>query len=163
MSKLAQGTQIYVIDPATNTIMEVECAISFNPGGAPADQLEDTCLADAEASYKRGLRRPGQATIGLRPDPTVASHVRLHELSEDDTNDVLEWVVGWSDGVDIPPSSVHVDSQGVGTFVLPAARTWFSFRGYISDFPFDHELNTLVSSTVTIQRSGGSTWTPKSA
>lgn len=155
MSKLSQGTQIYFIDPANNALVEVQCATTFNPGGAPRDQLDDTCLADSAARSKPGLQRPGQATIGLNADPEYASHVRLHELSEDDTNAIVQWAVGWSDGTAAPT----VDTNG--TFNLPATRSWYTFDGYVADFPFDFSLNTLVTSTVTIQRSGGSEWTVK--
>ncbi|HGN2621276.1 TPA: phage tail tube protein, partial [Pseudomonas aeruginosa] len=48
-------------------------------------------------------------------------------------------------------------------FVLPPTRTWFVFRGYVSDFPFDFAANAVVTSTATIQRSGGSAWVLKTA
>lgn len=44
---------------------------------------------------------------------------------------------------------------------LPASRTWFVFDGYVSDFPFDFAANAVVTSQITIQRSGGSAWMPK--
>lgn len=157
MSKLAQGTNIYFIDDSGSDtdLVTVECATTFNPGGAPADQIEDTCLEDFERSYRPGLRTPGQATIGLNADPTNSSHVLMHELSETNPSPELKWAVGWSDGT--APPTVDVS----GDFVLPTTRTWFTFQGYISDFPFDFSLNTVVTSTVTIQRSGGSAWVPK--
>lgn len=156
MSVLAQGTQIYFIDTtSTPTVVAVECATTFTPGGAPADQIEDTCLEDTARSYKPGLRTPGQATIGLNADPENTSHVLMHTLSETDPQPVLSWAVGWSDGT-APPTLDTSDD-----FVLPTTRTWFTFQGYISDFPFDFAQNTVVTSTVTVQRSGGSTWIPK--
>ena len=161
MSVLAQGTQIYFIDPgdgdstgsAGPIVVNVECATSFTPGGNPADQLEDTCLEDSDRAYRPGLRTPGKATIGINPDPDNASHIRMHELSQ--TTDTLKWAVGWSDGTEAPT----LDSTG--DFDLPATRTWFTFEGYIDDFPFDFARNTIVTSTVSIQRSGGSAWVAK--
>lgn len=158
MSKLTQGTQIYFIDPDDRSLVTVACATAFNPGGAPADQIEDTCLEDAERSYRRGLRTPGQASMTINADPDTASHVRLHELSESDAADgseILQWAVGWSDGTAAPT----VDSNG--DFNLPTTRTWFTFQGYVADFPFDFSLNAVVTTDVTIQRSGGSAWVPK--
>ena len=155
MSKLTQGTQIYFIDPDDDSVVAVQCATSFNPGGAPADQIEDTCLESDDRTYKPGLRTPGQATIGLNSDPENASHIRMHELSETNPPPELKWVAGWSDGTDAPT----VDSAG--DFDLPTTRTWFTFQGYISDFPFDFQQNAVVTSTVTIQRSGGSAWIKK--
>ena len=159
MSKLTQGTQVYFIDDTGSTpvVVAVECATSFNPGGNPADQIEDTCLEDFDRSYKPGLRTPGQATLGINADPENASHVLMHELSELNPSPELQWVVGWSDGTDAPT----LDSAG--NFDLPDTRTWFTFTGYISDFPFDFQQNTVVTSQVTIQRSGGSAWIKKAA
>ena len=156
MSVLAQGTEIFFIDTTgAAAIVQVECATTFTPGGAPADQIEDTCLEDSDRTYKPGLRTPGQASIGLNADPANASHILMHQLSEANPQAVLEWVVGWSDGTAPPTLDVSDD------FVLPATRTWFSFQGYISDFPFDFAQNTVVTSAVSVQRSGGSAWIAK--
>lgn len=156
MAKLAQGTQIYFIDPEDSSIVEVYCATTFSPGGNPADQLETTCLADASRSYLPGLRTPGQATMTINADPEAASHVRLYELAEENPQPTLQFAIGWSDGTDDPSG---VDSDG--DFELPDTRTWFLFEGYVSDFPFDFAQNTVVTSQVTIQRSGGSFWIPR--
>lgn len=160
MSVLTQGTQIFFIDPSGSepTVVEVECVTSFTPGGNPADQLDDTCLADTTSSSKPGLRRASAATIGLRPDPDNESHGVLYDLSETDPSPTLKWVVGWADGSAEPT----LDSSGED-FVLPASRSWFLFEGYIADFPFDFASNSLVSGNMTVQRSGGSQWIRKSA
>jgi len=155
MSILAQGTKVYFIDPDDDSLVTVECAVNFNPGGAPADQLEDTCLEDSDRSYKPGLRTPGQASLGLNADPSYASHVRMHEMANTNPSPEAKWAIGFSDGT--APPTVDTD----GDFVLPTTRTWFLFEGYIADFPFDFQLNSLVTTDVSIQRSGGSTWTPK--
>ena len=156
MSVLTQGTKVYFIDPDDLSIVAVQCATAFNPGGQPADQIEDTCLEELIArTYKKGLRTPGQASLTINADPQYASHVRLHELSEESTDRNIKWAVGWSDGTS-PPTA---DSDG--DFVLPTTRTWFTFDGYVSDFPLDFAMNTVVVTAATIQRSGGSTWTPK--
>ena len=159
MAVLAQGTHIYFLDDtgAEPVVVAVECATSFNPGGAPADQIETTCLESTTREYLPGLRTPGQASIGLNADPRNESHIRMHELAEMDPPPVLKWAVGWSDGASEP----DVDSDG--DFDLPTDRTWFVFEGYIADFPFDFSANSVVTSTVSIQRSGGSQWIKKEA
>lgn len=50
---------------------------------------------------------------------------------------------------------------GESDFSLPTTRTWFAFEGYLSDVPFDFAQNSVVSSAVTIQRSGGAALIPK--
>ncbi len=157
MSILTQGTHVFFIDPADDSVVQVKGATAFNPGGAPSDQIETTALEDFDRKYKKGMRTPGQASLTIQADPSEPSHVRLHELSEsnDQTEQIVKWVVGWSDGV--TPPTVDVG----GDWTLPTTRTWYEFEGYVSDFPFDFALNTVVTTQVTIQRSGGSAWTKK--
>jgi hypothetical protein len=162
MSILTQGTQIYALVPpltgtGPKTVLAIECATAFSPGGTPADQIEDTCLEDKDRSYKKGLRTPGQASLTVNADPKNASHIRLHQLSEADGDTTIDWAVGWSDGTSEPTLAAD------GGFELPEDRTWFVFRGYVSDFPFDFAGNTVVSTAAAIQRSGGSAWIRKTA
>ncbi len=164
MAMLTQGTEIFVLAPSKTTpgdfeVLQIECATAFTPGGNPADQIEATCLEDNVRQYLRGLRTPGQASLTLNADPRNTSHIRLHELSEDDSIEDLAWAVGWSDGKGIKPT---VNTEG-DDFELPTTRTWFVFRGYVSDFPFDFAANTVVTTAATIQRSGGSAWIRKAA
>lgn len=160
MSIVAQGTEIFYFNPddPTPAIDRVVCATTFSPGGNPADQIEDTCLEDFERSYKPGLRTPGQATMGINADPNNDSHIALHQLSQSNPSPVLKFAVGWSDGTSAPTLNGTSDD-----FILPTDRTWFVFEGYVSDFPFDFSQNTVVTSQVTIQRSGGSQWIKKTA
>lgn len=162
MSILSQGTQLYVLVPSAAApgkleVMEVQGVTAFSPGGNPADQIETTTLDESVRSYMRGLRTPGQASLTINADPRIASHVRLHELSEDDSIESLAWAVGWSDGKDVVPK---LNAKG-DDFELPNTRTWFVFDGYVSDFPFDFAANAVVTTAATIQRSGGSAWIRK--
>jgi hypothetical protein len=168
---LTQGTQIYMLardldsngDPiATNVVTEIECATAFSPGGNPADQIEATCLSDSVRAYLRGLRTPGTASLTLNADPSNDSHYRLFLLGESDDQEDQDvaFAVGWSDGKDVVPTALQ-DTAGDWDFVLPTTRTWFVFRGYVSDFPFDFAANTVVTTAATIQRSGGSAWIRK--
>lgn len=50
---------------------------------------------------------------------------------------------------------------GSPQFLLPSTRTWFTFEGYVSDFPFDFQANSVVQSEVSIQRSGAGQWQRK--
>jgi len=163
MSILTQGTKIYALVPPLTgtgplTVLPIDCATAFNPGGAPADQIDDTCLEDTVRKSKKGLRTPGQASMTILADPRNASHIRLHQLSEADGETTIKWAVGWSDGTAAPTVNTAGDD-----FELPESRTWFVFEGYVADFPFDFAGNANVSTAVSIQRSGGSAWIPKTA
>lgn len=171
MAVLTQGTEVYALVPVLDSsgvatgdfeVMEIECATAFSPGGNPADQIEATCLSDTVRQYLRGLRTPGQASLTVNADPRNDSHYRLWQLSESDAqiDQDIAFAVGWSDGTGIDPTAMQ-DSNGDWDFDLPTTRTWFVFRGYVSDFPFDFAANTVVTSAATIQRSGGSVWIRK--
>lgn len=137
MSILSQGTQIYALVPpltglGPKTVLAIECATAFSPGGSPADQIEDTCLEDTSRRYKKGLRTPGQASLTVNADPNNASHIRLHQLSETDGDTTIQWAVGWSDGKAAPTvatggtlDAVTIGAGGTGYTTAPTV----SFTG----------------------------------
>lgn len=160
MSVVTQGTQMYVLN--NGVVSEVECITSFSPGSSPADQIEDTCLSETNTrSYKKGLRTPGQATVALNADPANASHVMLSNLAESSDQTNLTFAIGWADGTADPTTATAGDPDAVDGLSLPDTRTWYVFQGYVSDFPFDFQANTVVQTSATIQRSGQGVWVPK--
>lgn len=160
MSVVTQGTQMYVLN--NGVVSEVECITSFSPGSSPADQIEDTCLSETNTrSYKKGLRTPGQATVALNADPANASHVMLSDLAESRDQTNLTFAIGWADGTADPTAATAGDPDAVDGLSLPDTRTWYVFQGYVSDFPFDFQANTVVQTSATIQRSGQGVWVPK--
>lgn len=238
MSKLTQGTHVFFLDDtgATPEVVKVAKATSFNPGGDPASEHDDTNLDSEEMEYIAGMRQPGTGSLGIRPDPEQDSHLTMWNISRMLPSPALKWVVGWSDGDIKPRAGQGVDSVAVGAggtgyasgtttvtfsdpedaagvtatgiatvvdgavtevivtdpgtgytaaptvtiagdgtgatatatlgaydFVLPDTRTWFTMSGYISDFPFDFQTNTLVESEVSIRRTGGAKWYKKAA
>ena len=160
MSVVTQGTQMYVLN--NGVVSEVECITSFSPGSSPADQIEDTCLSETNTrSYKKGLRTPGQATVALNADPANVSHVMLSNLAESSDQANLTFAIGWADGTGDPTAATAGDPDAVDGLSLPDTRTWYVFQGYVSDFPFDFQANTVVQTSATIQRSGQGVWVPK--
>lgn len=160
MTIRAQGTDLYAIDPATGTLLDVGCITSIDGIDTAIDQIETTCLNDQARTYEAGLATPGAATFGLMFDPADPAHIRLHQLKTAGTT--LQWAIGFSDGVDVVPT-VATDSSGADVFVLPAARSWLAFEGYMNSYPFTFGLNTMVTSTVGIQVSGEPVLIPKSS
>ncbi|MBK5002945.1 tail protein [Pseudomonas sp. S31] len=181
MSILSQGTQIYALVPSAGNpsifeVMEIECATAFSPGGNPADQIETTCLSETVRSYMRGLRTPGQATLSLNADPRNASHVRLHQLSEDDSIESIRWVVGWSDGKGIAPTvgtsgalaAISLDDGGSGYTSAPtvaitggggtgAAATAIISGGEVTGFNITNPGSGYTSApTIALTGGGGS-------
>lgn len=149
MSKTTKGTQLYLRIQNSNgySMVQVGCPTGITGLGGAASQVDDTCLDDEEMKYKPGMPNPGQMTVNLNFDPAVISHQELWDLFN--SQEVVPWVVGWSDGKDIPPT---VDMSG--TITYPTTRTFTSFDGYIADLPLDFAINSLVKSTMQVQRSG---------
>lgn len=154
MAVRTQGTELWFIDPATGTPTKVGCVTTLSGLTAARDQIETTCLDSEARTYEAGMATPGAAQFGINFDPSDASHVRLHELYVAGTS--IDWALGWSDGTVAPGS----DTSG---FTFPAARTWISFNGYVSDLPFDFALNAVVASTVSVQVSDFPTLIPRTA
>lgn len=172
MAIKTQGSALYTalpildsnLEPTGNyEVVEVECILSYNGGGNPKDNIETTCLGDTTRKYVGGLRTPGQSSFPVNADPSKESHVRMFEAceSDDPAYTDLVFAYGWADGSGVP--TVTVDSDGKVDFSLPQTRSWFKCRGYISDFPFDAQANTVVQSAITVQRSGRGWLYPKGA
>lgn len=153
MARLSQGTQVYFLDPETKKVVAVQCATNFNPGGAPRDAIDSTCMEDTYSSSIPGLRQNASATLNINADDRYESHYRLWELFQIDDLEAHPWVIGFPGSKSIPT----VNTAGT-EFVLPEDRTWFLFNGYITDFPLDFESNALITGAITIQRSGGAEW-----
>lgn len=155
MATKTQGTHLYTIDPADDSVITVGCVLSIDGIDSTNEQLEKTCLSDLAREYESGLATPGSASFGINFDTGDATHVRLHALKVAGTT--LKWAVGLSDGTAVPA----VDSSG--DFVLASSRSYIQFDGYMSNFPFSIAQNAFVNSTVGIQISGEPTVAAKSA
>jgi hypothetical protein len=149
VSITTKGTQLYLRIQNSNgyEMVQVGCPRGIQGLGGAASQVDDTCLDDEEMKYKPGMPNPGAMTVDLNFDPTVISHQELWELYN--SQEVVPWAVGWSDGKDIPPT---VDMSG--TITYPSTRTFTSFEGYIADLPLNFAINALVTSQMSVQRNG---------
>lgn len=146
MAIKTQGTRLYAIDPADDSVLTVGCITSLDGIDTTNEQIETTCLSDLARTYLSGLATPGTATFEINFDTADTSHTRLHELKVAGTT--LLWAVGFSDGTAAPT----VDSGG--TWDLPTSRSWIRFEGFMTTFPFSFAQNSVIQSSVGIQISG---------
>ena len=153
MAVKTQGTELFFLDPTTGLAVEVGCVTTITGLTAARDQIETTCLDSSARTYEAGMATPGAASFTINADPNDASHVRLHELYVAGTK--VDWALGWSDGTSTPTGDTN------GNFNLPTTRSWISFNGYVSDFPFDFALNAVVASNLSIQISDFPLWAVK--
>lgn len=162
MSVLAQGTELYALvpteaDPEVFEVLKLECPTSINLGEDSRDEIDATCIDKNDRDVLPGVRTPGTVSAPIYPDPKIPGHHRFFNLQ----GVMLKWALGWSDGTGIPPGvKAPVGDEGYD-FDLPATRTWCLFEGYIENFPFDFQTNTLVTANVTIKRSGATQWIVK--
>lgn len=96
MTIKTQGTDLYAIDPANNSLLVVGCFTSLDGIDTSIAQIETTCMNSSAREYEAGLAEPGSASFGLNIDPQSPAHVRLHQLKTAGTK--LLWAIGWSDG-----------------------------------------------------------------
>ncbi|ACK47077.1 phage tail tube protein [Shewanella baltica] len=146
MSMKTQGTQLYAIDPADDSILGVIAVTSIDGIDSAVDSIETTPLEAMAREFESGLKSPGAATFGINVDPRLASHLRLHQLKTAGTT--LKWAIGFSDAVGTPPTVTTKD------FTLPTTRTWITFEGFMTAYPFGFAQNDVVKSTIGIQVSG---------
>ena len=146
MAQKTQGTNIYFVDPADESLVTVGCPTTANFSGRTTDQIETTCLTDDDRTFVSGLNNPGTFTFTVNLDSSDASHARIQDLQNDGTT--LLWAIGLSDGTAAPT----VDSGG--TFDLDTSRSWRRFSGNITDYSEDFATNTIITANVTVQISG---------
>jgi hypothetical protein len=159
MARKTQGTVMYFIDPADDSVRVVGCVTNIDGINTTIEQIETTCLSDLARTYESGLATPGAASFGIQFDPADDSHIRLHQLKRAGTS--LQWAIGFSDGT--APPTVGADSAGDANFITPATRSWITFEGFMNSFPFTAAPNTMWQSNVGIQISGDPEVIPKTA
>ncbi|OFE11380.1 hypothetical protein PHACT_12545 [Pseudohongiella acticola] len=152
MSKvdITKGMKVYMIDPAANdgagAVVELKKVTSFNFGGAPATEIDDTTWDNEEVMTRiAGLKDPGQATLNVLHSVGEASHKLLKDM--DDANDSMQttFAVGFNDGA-APPTIT------TGEFTYPDTRTFMAIKGWVIDWPIDFQLNSSVPVPVSIRR-----------
>lgn len=149
MAIKTQGTQIYLINPDDESVVEVGCPTGADISGRTTDEIDTTCLSASERSFVSGLRNNGTVSMPINYDPANSSHTLLEDLQEAGT--VVEWAIGYSDGTADPTA----DSGG--TFDCPTTRSWRRFRGYVSEFSESFATNTIVTASLSIKISGAIT------
>ncbi len=145
----AQGTDLYFVDTDGSVVL-VGCPTSISGLDETNENIEITCLNDLSRRYTSGLKTPVPMTFTIQFDPTDESHLRLKELHN--SGETVQWAIGAGLGggdINIDPS---VDSSG--TLVNNGGRLFWVFEGSIGAFPFDFTLNTVVTSSITVNPSG---------
>lgn len=153
MALKTQGTRLYAINPADDSLITIGCVQSIDGIDTSIEQIETTCLSDQARTYVAGLATPGVATFEINFDPSDTTHTLLHSIKVSGAS--TKWAVGMSDGTD----AAVVGSTGL--WENPTTRSWIEFDGFMESFPFNFAQNTVVKSSIGIQVSGDPTVTAK--
>lgn len=148
MSIKTQGTELYFVND--DAVVKLKCPTGISGLGGAKDQIEDTCLdATEDKSFVAGLGNPGQVSVPFNLDPQHASHQVLFDMKE--SGDNTEFIICLSDGNAAP-------TIATGTLTAPTGRTSAKFTAYVADVDIDISTNTIVTGTLTLQRSGAVEW-----
>jgi len=147
---ITKGMKVYMIDPAANSgagaVVELKKVTSFNFGGAPATEIDDTTFDNEEVMTRlAGLKDPGQATLNVLHSLGEASHKTLKDLDDAGDSQTTTFAVGFTDGTDAPTITD-------GEFTYPATRSFMAIKGWVLDWPIDFQLNSSVPVPVSIRR-----------
>lgn len=146
MATKTQGTYIYFVDPADESLVTVGCPTTASFSGRTTDQIETTCLTDDDRTYVAGLKSPGTLSFTINYDADEASHARIQDLFNAGTT--LLWAIGLADGTTAPT----VDSGG--TFDLATTRSWRRFSGFLTEYSEEYTTNSVVTANISVQISG---------
>ena len=150
MAQLTKGVQMFVesVDTAGSTWIQIGCPTGISGLGGSKSQIDVTCLDSEEMEYLPGMAAPGALTVNLNFDPSVVSHRELWDLFEGEQ--VRRFAIAMSDGAKtIIPT---FDTAGVAVF--PTTRSFIEFEGYVADLPLDFAINGVVTSALSVQRTG---------
>lgn len=166
MARRTQGSMLWfvratgaVAPAAAFELVKVGCPLNFKGGTDSKDKIENTCLEEEDnKSYLEGggLSDTGQSTFDINADPTIASHGMLYDMVG---GQGVEWIKGWAGKTKGSVKLIVPElDEDTGEVTLPQTRSWSTFKGYVESFPMDSEANSIVKTTVTVQRSTKVKW-----
>lgn len=158
MSVQTKGTEMWVRLNDSNGyhLLKIDCPTGITGLGGSKPQIDVTCLDDLAMRYIGGMAQPGTATVNINFDPSDDSHLALWDSFNSEESETLTFVIGLGDGTADPTVN-----SGTGVITYPSTRTFINTDGYVSNFPVDIALNSVVKSAMQIQLSGQATIHPK--
>jgi hypothetical protein len=150
MAELAQGTEIFFIDPdslSSELIVKVTCPKTIDPGTPSTDEHDTTNLCSEAKEKFLGLTDWASATLNADYDQKDESYQRLIELSEQQPRPVVKFVIGLPalENGNPPP---QVDSNG--EWDLSLDRGWRRFDGQVKSVATVAEAGNLLNADIEI-------------
>lgn len=158
MAIKTQGSQLYIIDTTGSAgceLIKIECSTSLSGLSNPREQIEVTCLESDTRQFVGGLSTPGQLSVTVNFDPSLASHMKLYNFWKANGENFK-----FAIGLGVPVNSDPTIDSGCD-FAFPDNRSFVEAEGYVVDIPLEIALNSVVTSTIPIQISGDYNLFPK--
>ena len=150
MAILAQGTEIFFIDPKTPTkIVKVTCPTNIDAGTPSVDEHDVTTLCSNSKEKFLGLTDWGSLTLTLQYDEADDSHWELELLAQELPKQNIQFVIGQ------PQPNKALDNQDQpsvlsGKFSLPNTRGWREFTGQVMSFSVPYNAGEVLVADVQI-------------
>ena len=148
MAELAQGTEIFFIDPdklAGDIIVKITCPKTIDPGTPSTDEHDTTNLCSEAKEKFMGLTDWGTVTINVDYDQDDETHQRLIELSEEMPRQIIDFVIGMP-----AENSPQPELDTNGEWVLSVDRGWRRFKGQVKSFATSMEAGSVLPGTIEI-------------
>lgn len=144
-----KGTNLYFANPPTPTVVKLTCPTGITGvNGGSKDKIDTTCLSETGAfrTFVGGFADASEVSVPFILYSKDASQADLFALQR--SGAIIGWYVGLSDSAAAPTIGSG------GDLISPAARTGFSFQGYVSNLTIDMATNEVVRGTLSIQVAG---------
>lgn len=147
MAVLAQGTEIFYIDPDATTgneVVKVACPKTINPGTPSTDEHDTTNLCSTAKEKFLGLTDWGTCTINVDYDSSKDSIWRLVELSEQVPRPTVKFFIG------MPGNTTPPEFDTSGHLQLSKQREWRSFEGQVMSVAVTAEAGNVLPGDIEI-------------
>ena len=84
-----QKSQLFYVDG--NEVITVQCAKNLTLGNDTEEDIDVTCLDDAEDNFDPGKKTPGEGSLGTDFDDENESHLKILALSKTDPRKTVMW------------------------------------------------------------------------
>lgn len=164
MARRTQGSAMWMVVPTTSDpekfeLIKIGAPKDHKPGTDTKEKLE---ITDLEEEYSKkyldggGLSDTGTATFSILADPKNPAHQRLFSMVA--SGESATFIQGWPGEKRGSVAHIVPEVAENGEITLSNQRTWTKYKAYVDSFPLDIDANTVVQTTVTLQRQSAPEW-----
>ncbi|MBT2771313.1 hypothetical protein J7J47_03595 [Halomonas sp. ISL-60] len=138
------GTTLHVHDVDADEIHNVKSSAISGVGGSRATSNIQN-LQDESVTVIPGAITPTAASFTIYLDTGSVEQKALYQLYK--TAKVVDFYVGLTDDPDLE----NVPTLAGSVLTLPESRSFAKFSGFITDFPLEFAVDSVVECSITVQ------------